>query len=383
MRILLVHNYYTLRGGTDDYVDSLYELLGKNKQGVYLYTERSNEIQSTRQKIQTGLNLILAHNTKIGTVLDRIKPDICHLNNLFPLLTFDAIKQCKKRYIPVIQTIHDFKYFYPGGIIGQKEYNSPFFINHPLLYTVINKGYNNSYFSSLCLSLALWKNKNTLQNIDAFIFPNKTSEKILREKLLIDEKKCFYLPHFVKRQINPDMQQKDKYFIYVGRISDEKGIVELVDVFRSLPYLHLVVVGDGPLLSKLKSLKTPNIKFLGYISSDKKYELLSKALFCIIPSKIEEQGPLVLIESFMCGTPVIVPDLPSFKEKVKNNLGFLYKQGDKIYLKKRILDAANQEWNLYKKMRALVLDEYSNHFSEVIYYKNLLRVYGQAITNKN
>lgn len=380
MKILLVHNYYQYRGGTDDYVDSLYNLLKNKKQEVYLYSEKSSRVKSLGEKINTGLSLIYSQNNKNSDIIDIFKPDVCHINNIFPIINFSIIKKCAQRRIPIVQTVHDFKYYYPGGIIGQKEYKSDLFNKHPLIYSVLNKSYNGSYLSSISLALALVMNKKTIQNIDSFIFPSKTSWQLLARKLHIKKEKCYFLPHFIRRQIYPDINQKENYFIYIGRISEEKGINELVQVFISLPRLKLIVIGEGPLLSKLKSLKIPNIKFLGYVSLDKKYELLSRALFCIIPSEIEEQGPLVLIESFMCGTPVIVPNLFSFKEKVENNrAGFYYVHNDIEDLRKVILRAASQKRNIYKKMSKFVQEEYLKHYEENTYYKNLIKVYEQLI----
>lgn len=383
MKILLIHNYYQYRGGTDDYVDGLYSLLKNNNQEVYLYNEKSSRVNSLKQKVIIGVNLILSNNSKIDDIINHFKPDLCHINNIFPIINFSIIKKCLERKIPIVQTIHDYKYIYPGGIIGERELKSDLFIKHALIYSILNKSYNASYFSSLSLCLALIANKKRIQNIDAFIFPNKTSEQILRKKLNIKKKNSYFLPHFIKRRIYYNNTQKNKYFIYIGRISEEKGINELIRVFTTLQNLKLIVIGEGPLLSKLELLKRPNIIFLGYVTSNEKYKLLSEAFFCIIPSKIEEQGPLVMIESFMCGTPVIVPNLLSFKEKVKKGLGLFYKYNDELHLKKTILKAAKQKWIFNKKMRKAAREAYSKIYDETTYYKSLLRIYEQAITNKN
>ncbi|WP_411025631.1 glycosyltransferase, partial [Salmonella sp. s55004] len=75
-------------------------------------------------------------------------------------------------------------------------------------------------------------------------------------------------------------------FIYVGRISPEKNIEFLVNVFKSLPY-ELILVGDGSLKKQLEEKRYNNIKFLGYIENKKlSHELLISDCF-ILPSLSE------------------------------------------------------------------------------------------------
>ena len=82
----------------------------------------------------------------------------------------------------------------------------------------------------------------------------------------------------------------------------------------------------------------------------------------------------------MCGTPVVVPDLSSFKEKVKNNkAGFYYTHDNIQNIRKVILRAASQKINIYKKMSRFVQEEYFKHYKENIYYRNLIKVYEQLI----
>lgn len=93
-------------------------------------------------------------------------------------------------------------------------------------------------------------------------------------------------------------------FIYVGRISPEKNIEFIVNIFKSLPY-ELRLIGDGSLKKELESEKYSNIKFLGYIGNKKiSNELLISDCF-ILPSLSEPWG-LVVEEALTLGLPVIV-----------------------------------------------------------------------------
>lgn len=375
MKILLVHNNYQHRGGTDDYVDALKKLLRKKGHKVLLYKEQSSSINNFKEKIKVSLDMILLKNKNISRIIKKFKPDICHLNNLFPKINFSVVKLCIEKKIPIIQTFHDFRYISLDGIYREKK-------DHSLLknYFIdsINKRYHDSYLASIILAISLIKSKKYIEEIDRYIFPNIFSKNVINSFFNL-KNKSYILPHFVSFYRVKQARRRNQ-FVYIGRISKEKGTDELVRVFRTLPKLKLLIVGEGPLRSRLEHLRIPNIKFLGYVSTKEKYRLLGRASFCIIPSKIEELGPLVLIESFMCGTPVIVPDLFSFKEKVKENkTGFYYMHDNVEDLKKAIIRASHQKINIYKQMSKLVKKEYVKYNKESIYYKGLMNIYEQII----
>jgi len=375
MKILLVHNYYQHRGGTDDYVDALSKLLRNKGHEVFLHKEQSISINTSKEKIQTGFNMIFFKNNSISKIINKFKPDICHVNNIFPKINFSVVKLCKEQKIPLVQTFHDFRYIYLDGIYNEKGGRS---LLKNYIFDVINKRYHDSYLASIILTISLIKGKKYIEDMDYYIFPNKFSCKVISNFFKL-KNKCYILPHFISFYKVKQTENKN-HFIYIGRISKEKGIDELVKIFSTLPKLKLIVIGEGPLRLQLERLKTPNIKFLGHVSVREKYRLLNKALFCIIPSKIEELGPLVLLEAFMCGTPVIVPNLFSFKEKVKNNrAGFYYVRNDIENLRKVILRAASQKTNTYEKMSKFVQKEYFKHYEENTYYKRLMNIYEQVI----
>ena len=99
---------------------------------------------------------------------------------------------------------------------------------------------------------------------------------------------------------------KNDYFLYVGRISKEKG----VDVFCegvTKANKKGVVVGDGSELEKLKN-KYPNIEFVGWKNSQEVKEYMKKAKALIIPSRWYEAAPLTPIEALQYGIPIISSD---------------------------------------------------------------------------
>jgi len=110
---------------------------------------------------------------------------------------------------------------------------------------------------------------------------------------------------------------------YVGRLSEEKGILNFVkaipEILKERDGAKFLLVGDGQLRGKVEKYLndmdlTDNVKLMGWIPHDELSEYLNELKLMIIPS-YTESGPQVLLEAMACGTPVlatlvgIIPDI--------------------------------------------------------------------------
>ncbi len=99
---------------------------------------------------------------------------------------------------------------------------------------------------------------------------------------------------------------KNSYYLYVGRVSQEKG----VDLFcQALTELHLpgIVVGDGDQKMMLEQ-KYPNIKFVGWKQEFEVKQIMKKARCLIFPSRLYECAPLTNLEALSVGLPSLVSE---------------------------------------------------------------------------
>lgn len=120
-------------------------------------------------------------------------------------------------------------------------------------------------------------------------------------------------------------QQKDrryeKQIIFAGRLSKEKGILNLLEVTKKLPDdVHLLILGSGPDEDKVKeSVKSkPNLHFLGYQPKEKTISLIRGSDVLIQPSIIEGISSTIL-EAMACKTPIIATNTGGNKELIENN----------------------------------------------------------------
>lgn len=117
-------------------------------------------------------------------------------------------------------------------------------------------------------------------------------------------------------------------FIYIGRLSPEKNVEFIIDIFKDLPY-ELVLVGDGELKQQLEDNKYTNIKFLGYIDNHKLAKELLLSHCFILPSLSEPWG-LVVEESLILGIPVIVSNrVGCHSDLIKDTNGIVFDVNDR------------------------------------------------------
>lgn len=123
--------------------------------------------------------------------------------------------------------------------------------------------------------------------------------------------------------LKPDIQPAE-YFLFLGRLVHRKGADLLLDGFALIEgndKLHLVIGGDGPeemvLRCRADSLGVRDrVHFMGQVEGDTKAWLLQNTLSTIMPSRISEGFPLVLLESYAAGRPVIGTRIPGLCEVI-------------------------------------------------------------------
>lgn len=154
-------------------------------------------------------------------------------------------------------------------------------------------------------------------------------------------------------------KEKDKTAMFLGAISEDKGIRDALRAFAEIDRTekgwHFWIVGKATKYhsQRLKVLAkglgiSKKIKFWGYVSDKKKFELLAKAHVLINPS-IREGWGLVNIEANAVATPVIAYNVPGVRDSVKHNeTGVLCKEKSPECLAKEAVKLLENETN-YKK----------------------------------
>jgi glycosyltransferase involved in cell wall biosynthesis len=126
------------------------------------------------------------------------------------------------------------------------------------------------------------------------------------------------------------------HFIFIGRLSSEKGADKLISAFSNIKNVDVSIIGDGAqresLERKIKDENLHHIKLLGFHSDVSSF--IQKADALVMPS-LREGLPMTLLEAICSGIPVIGSDVGGLKALVKHN-GILVPPGDIIALEQAI-----------------------------------------------
>ena len=166
--------------------------------------------------------------------------------------------------------------------------------------------------------------------------------------------------------------------LFVGRISVEKGIDTLLSAWGGLGIL-LKVAGDGTLVSRLANPEANDISPLGKLPSLAVMAEMQNAEFLLVPSLWYEGFPMVIVEAFANGLPVICSDIGAMREIVENHVtGLHFEAGNASDLRDKVEWAVSHRREM-RSMGKAARQAYLDRYSPQSNVESLVDIYRQAI----
>ena len=375
MKVLQVHNAYRHFGGEDVVVNLEYELLKRNDIDIeqLLFNNDSLNI--------SDLFYSKASYKRLDDEIKKRKPDLIHIHNLFYKASPSILKCAKDHNIPVVLTLHNYRLICPNGLLLRNEKPCVKCVNKTFPISAIkHKCFQNSRPKTLALSLSLaYQNKTHTWNklVDKFIVLTPFAKKtFINSALNIDENKIIIKPNSVD-DFKTESESKRKDYLFIGRLSSEKGIQIAIEAFNQLSNINLHVVGSGPLENSLKEQSNKNIIFHGIKDRAFIKNILPQTKALVLPSLCYEGLPNTIVEAFSSGTPIIYSNIDNINTIVENNkTGLSFETGNAISLKEAVLNFERlQDTKLNNNAREKYLSNYT-HKKNIL---SLLKIYEEAI----
>jgi len=390
MRVLLVHNYYLNPGGEDVVFNNEYKLLKKHGIDVNKYSISNKELDQ-RSNLSQALNSIWS-SSSYNTLMEILKSnnyDIVHVHNTHAVLSPSIFYACRENGVPAVLTLHNYRILCPKATLYRDNNVCELCVkkNFPY-YAIYYKCYHNSTLHSIALSMsvAFHNNFGTYRRIVNQCIALTNFSRDLFVKSGIPNKKINIKPNFLES--DPGFSRKRKnYFLFIGRITEEKGIKTLLNTWSLNNNYPLKIVGDGDLKeyvkTKIDEESLTNVEYLGQVNSSNKIIKLLKDSYCLIlPSLWYEGFPMTIVESFATGTPVISSKIGSLAEIVKHKgNGLLFKPGDVHDLLLKIKWA----WENEKDINIYGINarkEYEQKYTSKKNYNQLINIYEKAISDQ-
>ena len=363
MNILTINKYYYNFGGAENYMFGLSKLLTERGHKVIPFSMRHpmnyktdyskyfvDEIDynnaSSTDKIKSGLKSIYSAEARnnLSELLDEQTIDIAHIHNYNFQLTPSILFELKKKNIPIVNTLHDPQIICPHHRLFNYQEMAICEKCNGLKFrsAFLTKCIKNSYSKSFLglLESYVYHRSKIYEKIDLFISPSS----FLKSKIIEFGMKNInikMIPNFYNEEIVSDNVEYKDEIVYIGRVSEEKGLATLIKAVRNLKSVKLKIIGDGPVKQQLeKEASTENlsnIEFLGHLSQDEIKSHLQKCLFLVIPSEWYENCPLTILEAMANSKAVLGSRLGGIVDLVEENkTGLLFNAGNEKDLEEKI-----------------------------------------------
>lgn len=326
--ILILHNIYRQAGGEDAVVRNEAAMLRRAGHTVTVETVSNDAIRSRVDAARAAWRA--AYDPKrtnwMEALLDRVRPDIVHIHNFFPLLT-PAVHEAAARFgAGVVQTLHNYRLLCAAATLERDGKICELCLGGSRWPALRHRCYRDSLSGTWAVTRLQGRALDRAvltDNVDRFIALTEFSRsKFLQGGLPAD--KIAVKPNFLPGPISPKGEVARSGALYVGRLSHEKGVTNLIEAWRDVPGIPLVVCGDGPLRGELEKRAPANVTFLGQIDAVQIGRAMARASVMIVPSVWYEGFPMTIAEAFASGLPVIASRIGSLAEIVEDNVNGLH-----------------------------------------------------------
>ncbi|SDK33690.1 Glycosyltransferase involved in cell wall bisynthesis [Catalinimonas alkaloidigena] len=389
MRVLFIHNFYQIAGGEDTVFRAEKALLEERGHAVEALLFDNDAIQSTKDKLLTGLRGL--YNPVSATLLRQkiqaFRPDLIHIHNFFPLASPSVFYEADRQGVPVVLTLHNYRllcpsaFLYHDGQIYEANVHCIFPIDG------IRKGvYRDSRMQTANLGIITGMHKllgTFRKKVSRFIALTEFGkQKFLDSSLHLSPEQIAVKPNFTE-DLGLGYEEREPYFLFVGRLSEEKGIDNLLQAFRAAPF-PLKIIGDGPLRSKVEAVaaENPQLEYLGFQEKSQVIEAMKQCTALLFPSLWYETMGMTILEAFSTGTPAIASRIGGPADIVVNEYNGLHFEPHDWQQLRAHVDRLLQEKTLLKKMQAGARESYERHYTPERNYQQLIRIYEDVLAEK-
>ncbi|MFH1984400.1 MAG: glycosyltransferase [Pseudomonadota bacterium] len=409
MKVVYLNNYHYIRGGSERVFFGEMDMMEREGHPVAGYARShpldlpsdhnqyfppdmvTDKTGLSRETLRTLREIFYSISAKngLGRLISRFEPDIAHLHNIYGRLTTSVLDLLAQRRIPVVMSLHDYKLACPSylfmndGTVCEDCRGAKYYM------AVRNRCHKNSYSASAIVALESYLNhwRGTYRKkVDCFIAPSRfLKNKLIEHGWPAD--RIRHVANFIDTAgFEPNFEPGD-YFLYLGRLSEEKGVDVLIEAFirADTARVGLKIVGDGPSRTRLEKSagSGTGIAFAGYLSGAKLRDVTRNALAVIVPSVCYENAPLSVLEAMAYGKPVIGARIGGIPELITEGVtGFLFEPGDRLSLKIAMETIADLTPDDIQSMGMTARRAVEAHYSTTVHCRQIEAIYRRIIDEK-
>ncbi|HEX3426105.1 MAG TPA: glycosyltransferase [Acidimicrobiales bacterium] len=350
MRVLQVNKYLYRRGGAEAYMFGLADLLqgAGHEVGFFGMEYPANDPMPYQRyfppqvdfepppgalgKAKAVGRMLWSFSAKKGLagVLEHFQPDIVHCHNIYHQLSPSVLSAAADAGVPVVMTLHDYKLACPTyQLLDNGRLCDACVPRHfSQAWRRACRDHSRSQSGVMALELAAHTWSGAYDPVARFLCPSRFLADTMRRARVYPER-LQVLPNFCDDLDGIATRDADAIagpVVYAGRLSPEKGVDTLIDAVVASGGLECVIAGEGPERSHLEDRAAAagdRIRFVGRLDRAEVLDLLRSGGCAAVPSRWHENQPMVILEAFACGIPVVSTNLGGLPDLVHPDINGL------------------------------------------------------------
>ncbi len=347
MRVLHVNKFLYRRGGAEAYMLDLAELQRARGDEVELFGMRAPENPPYRferhfpshveldppppslgERARVVGRMIWSRSAARGMreVLAVFRPDLVHLHNVYHQLSPSILQPIREAGVPAVMTLHDYKLACPTYRFLDHGRVCEACVPRRFWHAPLRRCNRGSLTASavVAVELGLHTLLGAYEPVHRFVCPSRfLAEKMRAARVFPDRLRV--VPNFVPVASVPPRDAPGEGVLYAGRLSPEKGVDVLIEAAARRPGLRVEIAGDGPARPELEALAAARglggrVRFHGHLPPEELARLRRRCAVAAVPSRWHENMPLVVLEAFAAGLPVVATDLGGLPELIEDGV---------------------------------------------------------------
>jgi glycosyltransferase involved in cell wall biosynthesis len=370
MKISVIFSRYSelIPSGENVMIDLYASALQKMGHSVSMYEVKSDDSNTSNwsYKLSRAFRVASGRGKNPSAFLNQEKPDLIIIQNLFPNISSNWMQS---RNEPIISFVHNFRLFCAAATFFRNNQQCFKCIETNPIAGLMHRCYRESRLATLPLTLRHLTSKEKrpeLMKPQKFIALSQTAALQL-QLAGISSEKIEVVTNFIAKSSYKTQTSNHKW-VYVGRLTHEKGILTLLENWPEGYCLD--IYGTGPLQKEVEQYANENseIKLLPNLDREKLLIKLPEYFGAIFPSQWMEGMPLVVLEFLNASLPVVALEGTSVSKLIKDEEAGIVLPN----LSSQSLTLAFQKISSeYPKFRKHSNMLFESHFSESIWIERM------------
>lgn len=242
---------------------------------------------------------------------ERFEADVVHVHNTWFSLSPAVFRHLRRAGKPVVATIHNYRVACVNALFYRDGGPCEDCLGHVPWRGVMHACYRGSRLESAAVAASIQAGRIAQvwsRDVQVVVALTDFSAAKLVEAG-IPPSRLAVKPNVVTDPgPRPHPPSAGNRLLFVGRISEEKGVQDLLAAWEDELPFDLVMIGEGPLLPAAEDQAEGRVHFRGAVDSDEVRRAMSSARALVVPSRWYEGLPMVVLEGMASGLPVVVPD---------------------------------------------------------------------------